>query len=314
MLRFFLFGIIGGIILIAMSIAVFEYQTSRPVNEHDTQIRTVRIEQGMGARAIAQLLTEHNVISQELPFLYYLWKTDGFRTLREGEYVLSPSMNIQEIVALLDGGRAENEGVWVTIPEGYRTQDIEKRLRESGMEIAEGGFVATVESLISADAHSAFGFSFLGHIPPDATLEGYLFPDTYQFDRTSPPKEVASRMLATFERKAMPLWRSADEEATGGRTLHEIVTLASLLEKEVQTFDDMRQAAGVFEKRLSVDMPLQVDATLVYLTGKGAGEITSSDKKINSPYNTYLVKGLPPGPIANPGLNAIRAALAVLFP
>jgi UPF0755 protein len=321
-LRFFFIGIGGAILFVLAGFVFLEHATIRTASTASTG-SLFSVEEGMGAQAIAHLLREQKLISGELPFLYYLWKTDGFRYLQKGQYALSPSMNIQEIANLMRTGGVQSSTLTITIPEGYRAMDIERRLKESGIELAEGEFLTALKNINAKEAYRVFGFSFLQMVPQDSILEGYLFPDTYHLNVSQAPEEIIGRMLSAFNQKVMPLWNSkagmpSDPLAAianiptpqvGALTLHEIVILASLLEKEVQTPEDMRLAAGVFKKRLEVGMPLQVDATLAYITGKKTGQLSNADKLIDSPYNTYMYKGLPVGPISNPGLNAIQAAL-----
>lgn len=174
----------------------------------------------------------------------------------------------------------ETPKVTVTIPEGWHVIQVNEHLREKGV-LAEGGL--------------------------PAELEGYLFPDTYEFFLDSSVEVVADRFEANLNRYLEELGVDAN-----GDELVRIITMASLIEKEVQDPAEKRIAAGVLWKRLENDMPLQVDATICYLkqvNGNGCLPISAADKKIDSPYNTYLYRGLPPGPIANPGLDAIRAAV-----
>jgi UPF0755 protein len=133
-----------------------------------------------------------------------------------------------------------------------------------------------------------------------------LFPDTYYFPIDVSGKEVVDTMLKNFERKITPYLKEIEKS---GKTLKEIIIMASLIEKEVKTKEEKELASGVLWKRLKVGMPLQVDATINYITGKNTTKILLEDLKIDSPYNTYKYKGLPPAPICNPGLESILAAL-----
>lgn len=168
--------------------------------------------------------------------------------------------------------------VTVTIPEGSTVSEINAILERSGV-------------LVDAELPQS--------------LEGYLFPDTYEFFLDSSVQVVEEKFRENFEAKAAPLIASAGKSAL----THEILTVASLIESEVPNSSDRKIVAGIIWKRLQNDIPLQIDASLCYIKEQPCFPITERDKSIDSPYNTYRYRGLPPGPIANPGLDAIEAAL-----
>lgn len=175
------------------------------------------------------------------------------------------------------GRKVTVQTVTVTIQEGSNVNDINQKLAASGV--------------LSAD------------LPLPESDEGYLFPDTYQFYISSSPRVVEAKMIADFNRKVLPIVPQNSD-------LKKIIIIASLIQGEAKTYNDMRLVSGIIYKRLNVGMPLQIDATICYAKQKTPClPITQADLKINSPYNTYLNKGLPPGPIDNPGLNAILAAV-----
>ena len=150
-------------------------------------------------------------------------------------------------------------------------------------------------------------------MPKNLSLEGYLFPDTYYFrkeeggDGKEGIKNFVKLMLTNFDKKLTPALRTEIERQK--KSIFEIVTTSSLIEKEVRTFDDKKIVSGILRKRLKTGIPLQIDATIVFITGKKTTEISIEETKIDSPYNTYKYKGLPLGPIANPGIESIIAAL-----
>jgi|SRR3989344_2257772 len=186
--------------------------------------------------------------------------------------------------------------VAVTIPEGFNLKQIENRLVEIKL----------------AKPNDLANFEFSGNQPPilsdkpkTSSLEGYLFPDTYRFFKDATLSDVVGKMVGNLNNKLTSDLRLAIKNSK--YNFHEILTVASLIEKEISIEKDRSIVSGILWKRLKAGMPLQVDATLVYITGRN--EIRETDKKINSPYNTYFYRGLPKGPIANPGLSAIKAAL-----
>ena len=264
--------------------------------EATVENKEVRIERGMGALEIAELLETSGIIKQQAPFLLYVVLTGNRNRLQAGEYSFDGNYAPYEVADLLSEGFSLSREKTVTIPEGYTIKDIEAALEESGVEK-----VGDIES----ETPATWGdfFSFVASIPSGSTLEGFLFPDTYRFEKEATNDVVVRKMLANFEVKT----RELRAEADGAKAdFYEVVILASILEKEVPP-EDMKRASGVLSKRLEAGMPLQSDATLVY--GLGRPIVRRDIDTFNSPYNTYKFKGLPPSPISNPGLAAIEAAL-----
>lgn len=240
------------------------------------------VRKGESAKEIAQDLENQKLISHKNYFLFYLWQSGNSEKLQAGKYTLSASQSIKDIAGKIIKGEAIIEEISITIPEGFRLKEIEDRLVE--------------ENIIQKDSLQD-------------SLEGYLFPDTYNFSTEKLPlktDDVIKKFLDNFDKKTNDLKLQAKSRNIDFR---DIVIMASILEKEVRTPQDMKVVSGLLWKRISLRMPLQVDATIAYITGKKTREITYDDLKINSPYNTYLNKGLPPGPISNPGLVALEAAL-----
>ncbi len=286
---------------------IVSLKAADPANE---KIVEFRVEKGEGASQITVNLKREGIIANELAFKYYLWKAKKANLLKAGKYELSPAMDPAEIVKILVAGDVKKDeeslGVKVIVPEGYRTWEIEAALIAAGLPVQKSELLEAAQ--ISADlAYELFGYRFLKELPSRATIDGFLFPDTYFFDKQSTLNDIAGKMLRNFDEKVTDAMRV--KYKARGKNLYEIVIMASLLEKEVQTLEDMKVVSGILWKRMEVGMPLQVDATLAYIANKKTGEITNEDKKIDSAYNTYLYRGLPPTPIANPGLNAFMAAI-----
>ena len=229
------------------------------------------VEKGQGLLEISQNLEKEGLIRDKIFFILYVLLKGKEKNLQAGKYYLSSSMNIPQIAQKIISGDIAK--IKVTIPEGFTKREIEEKL---GIKL------------------------------PGENLEGYLFPDTYYFPIDLNGEEVVKVMRENFEKKIAPY---KEEIEKSGKTLHEIVIMASLLEKEVKTKEEKELVAGILWKRLKVGMPLQVDATITYITGKKTTKIPLEDLQIDSPYNTYKYKGLPPGPICNPGLESILAAL-----
>ena len=258
--------------------------------------KIVVIRPGASTSAIAATLEEAGVIRSASHFIVAARARRVARSLRDGEYRLSPAMPLLRIVDVLSRGDVVLHPV--TIPEGFTADQIVRTLARAGL-----GDAGRLRVLTRAGA-GQFEYDFLQSVPGGA-LEGYLFPDTYHFPRFLDERRIVDRFLGQFAQTVVPLWRGA----AAGRSLHEVVTMASMIEREAKSAGDQGLIAGVLYNRLTRGWRLEVDATVLYALGGHKPVVTYGDLKVNSPYNTYLHAGLPPGPIANPGLGAIRAAL-----
>ncbi|MEK7583767.1 MAG: endolytic transglycosylase MltG, partial [Patescibacteria group bacterium] len=189
----------------------------------------------------------------------------------------------------------------ITLIEGWTLDEYAGRLDENGF--SPEVFLALTRDLpLWRDS-----YDFLTSVPSGQSLEGYLFPDTYSIDAAKDAEQLMRKMLDNFSEKLTPELRK--QVAGSGRTLHEVITLASIIEREVAKPEDRRLVADIFLKRLRDGIGLQSDATVNYITKSGRTRSTAADLDIDSPYNTYKYRGLPPGPIGNPGIDAITAAL-----
>jgi UPF0755 protein len=255
------------------------------------------IEPGSRASRVADLLVAGGVLRHRLPFLIRYWATRPRHALRSGEYLFDrPLRPIDVCRKLVQGDVYLHPAV---VPEGSDRFDI-ARILNLRLGIDPERFLRVTEQ--AAAIHD---------LDPGApSLEGYLFPDTYRFPRGVSAEAVVLAMLGRF--RHILATRFANEEPMPPGGWHEVMTLASLIEKETPEASERPLIAGVFERRLQRGMALQSDPTVVYaarLDSRPVGPITQSDLEFDSPYNTYRHSGLPPGPIANPGLASIRAAL-----
>jgi UPF0755 protein len=243
---------------------------------------------------IARTLREAEVIRSAWAFLALAYLQGSLKRLQSGEYEFSPDMSLLEVLQKLEAGRVVTHQV--TIPEGFTADEIAKLLAS--------------ERLVDTDRFGALvrDPAFAARVGVEAGgLEGYLFPDTYRLTRGMGEEEIL-RIMATRFSQAIP--RDFRQEASRrGMSPHEIVTLASLIEKEVRLDSERALVSAVFYNRLRQRMPLQSDPTAVYMMPRTRRRITTEDLQRKTPYNTYLVPGLPPGPIANPGLASLQAAL-----
>jgi len=305
LLQFVLLAFLIADIVAIILLAYISLQLFRAADSRSTDLVNFTVEEGSGAREISVNLEKAGIISNDFYFNFYIWRGGKAANLQAGEYELRSSMTIPEIVSILNRGEVKLQGIKITIPEGYRTSQIEDLFISNGMPIQKSE-LQEATGVSASLAYEIFGFDFLRDLPARATLDGFLFPDTYIFDEEPQLNDIVGKMLLNFDEKISDALRVKIKAM--GKNLYEAVIMASLLEKEVRTQEDMRVVSGVLWKRMEIGMALQVDATLVYITGKKTGEITNDDKLIDSPYNTYKYRGLPPTPIANPGLNAIQAA------
>jgi len=254
----------------------------------------VYIKPKTGVQDIALILREAGVIRSTWAFLALAYVQGSLKRLQSGEYEFHTGMTLLEILQKLEAGRVVTHQL--TIPEGFTAEDIARLLATERLADAER-FLALVQDQAVA-----------ARLNVRATrLEGYLFPDTYRLTRGMNEEEIVRIMVGRFH-QAVP--RDFEEQAARLKMeTHEVVTLASLIEKEVQLDVERPLVSAVFHNRLRQRMPLQSDPTAVYMVPRTQRRITASDLQRKTPYNTYLLPGLPPGPIANPGLASIQAAL-----
>ncbi|MDH7602824.1 MAG: endolytic transglycosylase MltG [Armatimonadota bacterium] len=299
-------------LLIVLNAAVWTLVLgSRPVTPGSSTPVRVAVPRGASARDVAKILVRNRVIRSPFVFLLTCRMSGKAAKLKPGVYELTSGMNLPEIVRVLVRGEALQ--AWVTIPEGYTIRQIGDVLQERG--------VTNAEAFVHAALTKGFEFSQYPFIGSEC-LEGYLFPDTYLVARGTQPERVIERMLDAFEHKVLVPYRPQIERAAlrhfglqaqdFAQGLHKLLTVASLVEREAKIPKDRPLIAAVIYNRLKRGLKLEIDATVTYVPGDSRANksrIYLRDLKTDSPYNTYLHPGLPPGPICNPGLASIRAAL-----
>ncbi len=274
-----------------------------PVDATSDQRISVTIPSGTSSATIATMLEEKGLIKSSSAFLSFAKKSDKAASLQAGTFVLMPSMSVEEIVNALSSG--ETQEMSITIPEGYTVKDIDVLLTEKGL-------IKAGEAIACANDCDFASFTFLPSSSALAerggVLEGYLYPDTYFIDTTNfNVKFFFERMLGTFRTKVIDAF--GDDIGSSGRSLHEIVTMASLVEEETRHAEERTIVSGILWKRFDEQIGLYVDASNRYILNKPTATITAADLDMDSPYNLRKYRGLPPGPIANPGVDSIEAAL-----
>lgn len=252
---------------------------------------------------VASKLKETGLIEYKTLFNLFATITGSKDKIVAGTFTLNTDMDYRALISGMSANSATKATIQVTIPEGYSIDQIFALLAEKG--------VASEADLQDMAANHDYAFSFLQDLPLGDyhRLEGYLYPDTYEFTTPQNPLYVINKMLVQFDAKFNDDMRK--EVADSGRTIHEIITIASMIEKETDGTDRANIASVIYNRlnnpSAGTQGYLQIDATLAYING---GKVpTEADKSIDSPYNTYLYKGLPAGPISNPGLESIQAAM-----
>ncbi|WP_407637509.1 endolytic transglycosylase MltG [Cohnella kolymensis] len=299
---------LGLVLAVAGGVAVYLWNGLRPVPAADAPVRFT-IEKGMRAKDVAEALEQHGLIRDA--FLFSGWmkiKNEGSR-FQAGVYDLKPGMTRDQIVAKLNAGEAvAAEAIHFTIPEGFTVKQIAERIAQQG-KVNKDNFLEA-----AAQPDKWTGSVWTKSLPADSKLryplEGYLFPETYEMKQGSTETEILNKMLFELDRKLAQLpedWQTTLQER--GLTVHQLLTIASLVEREVVIDEERPIVASVIHNRLKIKMPLQIDATIQYLLDKQKERLMESDLKVDSPYNTYLHPGLPPGPIASPSFKSIEAAL-----
>ena len=298
-----IFASIGIVILLFVVIGSYVYSQFQPVKSTAAEKQKVEIPQGSTPTKIASILKEKQLIKQDWAFKLYLQYKGNASKLQAGTYELSPNMEISQIVNAMVAGDVVYDVVKFTIPEGYNVPQIADKLSKQG--------IINKEKFLKLAKEGDFKFDFLKEVPKDNAvqfrLEGYLFPDTYVVKKGASEKEIIEKMLSQFQKEWKPEWTNQLKEKK--ISLHQIVTLGSIIEREVVADQERPIVAGVFYNRLHNDWKLQSCATVQFVLGKQKDTLTFDDLAIKNPYNTYINDGLPPGPIGSPGRESLKAAV-----
>ena len=276
------------LLIIFISAFTIVFSLLRAVDNNDQSTITFIIPRGQPTQQIAKRLKEEGLIRSDLAFRFIVYQRGLQKKIQAGSFNLSPSFSTWELAQSLTKGTND---LWITLPEGWRREEIAASLNK--------------QDLSNFDEQEFFNLS--------SDLEGQLFPDTYLISKNTSTQAIVNLLQNTFQDKVLAV---LDEELNNNQLdLPEILTLASLVQREGANDEEMPLIAGILFNRLEIGMPLQVDATLQYIKGYNQDEQswwptpTAADKNLNSAYNTYQNVGLPPAPICNPGLMAIKAVL-----
>lgn len=256
------------------------------------------VESGKGTKEIANELEKQGIIKSGLFFRLYALISYQYSKLQAGKYDLSSDMSISEIVNKLGSGDISIHKI--TLLEGWTLKDMSEYLQQNN-------FYNSKDFIESAKKDWSQEFSFLKDKPKKMNLEGYIFPDTYIVHPDDSVDTLIEKSLSNLDKKITSELRQ--EISKQKKTLFQIITMASIIEKEANNTEDKKIISGLLWKRIKNDIPLQVDSSVNFVTGKSDSKVAIKDTKIDSPYNTYKYIGLPLGPISNPGMDSILAAI-----
>jgi len=288
-------------LLLLMAAGYFYYSSGlNAVSANAAAEKQVVIPRGSSLKAIADILKKENIIRDSLVFELYCQLNDRSDSIKAGKYSISSSMRVPEIVEVIVSGKAIVDTLKFTIPEGYKLEQIVEKLSSLG--------VVSKEEIESALDAKKYDYGFISQIPDrEKKLEGYLFPDTYEIYKDTTAEAIIDKLLERFDEIFTEEYKSRAKELD--MTMDQVVVLASIIEREAKLDNERKTISAVFHNRLKKNMMLQSCATVQYLFKEQKDVLSYKDLEIQSPYNTYINAGLPPGPIASPGLKSIEAAL-----
>lgn len=270
------------------------------VDPGDTETVLFEVASGNGLTTIAKQLKAQNLIKSESGFKRQAKEMNAETALKAGLYDLNRAMTAADIVEKIMNGDVYVEKVKVVIPEGYELKQIEERLVTAGL--------IDQESFEKAMDQGAYDFTIASYLPEGKNrMEGFLFPATYQIPKDASPEEIVTMMLGAFDKQFTEAHYARAKEMN--LSVLEVITLASIVEREAKLDSERALIAGVFLNRLKVNKQLESCATIQYALGERKTRLFNKDLQVDSPYNTYKHRGLPPGPIASPGTKSIEAVL-----
>ncbi len=301
-LKFNIFRFLFFCLLLSIAVGYFYYNNSlKAVSAIEDAAETqIVIPKGSSVKAVSRILEQSHAIKNRFAFELYCKLNDKAGKLKAGKYIINNSLEVPEVVEVIISGKGLVDTLTFTIPEGYNLGQIVERIGSLG--------VVDRENLEGALEAGKYDFGFITEIPDrDKRLEGYLFPDTYEIYKDTTAEVIISKLLGRFENVFNEEYKKRAEELN--MTVDQVITLASIIEREAKLDSERKTISAVFHNRLKKNMMLQSCATVQYLLDEPKEVLTYKDLEIESPYNTYKNAGLPPGPIASPGLKAIEAAL-----
>ena len=294
---FVLLALVVTFLILAGSGVLWVQRQINPSGESGPDVQ-ITVEQGMSTTEVASLLEREGVITSASIFKYYARLT-GLGSIEAGRYVFEKNSDFGDVSKVLEGGAAKAEEERFTVPEGLTLAEVSKvigqlpgRSADKFMEVAKSG---TIRSQYQPAGNNS--------------LEGLILPETYFIEKGADEATILRKMVDSFDQLSTQL-NLTGAAAKFGLTPYQAVIVASLVEREARVDEDRGKVARVVYNRLAEKMPLQIDATVLFALGKPQQSVSFKDREIDSPYNTYKIAGLPPGPIANPGRKSLEATAA----
>lgn len=296
-----LFGVIG-----------YQYVTTslEPLDTENKTETVVEIPTGSSSKDIARILQDEGIIKSAIVFSYYI-RMNNETGFQAGNYEFSPSMSLDSIIdQLQEGGTASNyEGTKILVKEGTSIDQISDDVAENTEHSKEDFLAAIQNETFLAEMKTKYPELLTSALEAENTryvLEGYLFPATYDFPEEMALEELIDNMISKMDEVMEGFYPEIQQS---DRSVHDILTIASLVEREGFTLEDRKMIAGVFYNRLAIEMPLQTDIAVLYALDEHKEYISNKDVSVDSPYNLYVHPGFGPGPVNNPSAEAIKATL-----
>jgi len=295
-------GYLAVVLLIGLTIGFGWYliDSSRTVNLTEPVVVTIPV--GSGTEGAMSALYDAHVIRSRWAFTLQAFLTGQRTKIKAGDYTFTGAVSIPTALAVITQEKTLQPEVQVTLLEGWTNEQMAQALAK-----AQLGDEATLTQALDTLPTTTSITDLPKELASSTTTQGFLFPDTYRFFQGSSTDQIMTKLLTNFTGKFTP--QMLADLTAAGHTEYEVVTLASIVQKEAKTPEDMKKVAGVFWKRIAAGMPLQSDVTVEYITHKIGVRPTLADLDVESAYNTYRNTGLPPTPICNPGLDALQAAV-----
>ncbi len=288
-------------IIIVVLIGAFVAYEIGPYNRKNKKDIIIDIPSGSSVSKISNILYENKLIKNKVLFKLVVKLSNDAHSIKAGKYLVNQTYSNKDILDLLISGKVYNDGIKVTIPEGLTSNEIIDILVDKKI-----GNENKYKELVKNPTEFYEKYTFLKE-NDIKSLEGFLYPDTYYFSENDDEFKVLSTMISRFNSEYNDELIKRQKELK--MTLEQVINMASIIEKEAVLDKDRPLIASVFYNRLKIGMPLQSDATIQYIFDERKQIVTYNDLKIDSPYNTYINKGMPPTPISNPGIKSIKAAL-----
>lgn len=277
-----------------LSVSYVGSEVKKPMSKSAEEVKFT-VQKGESTTQIGENLETSGLIKNSFIFLLYLKYKGQAASIQAGDYVIAKNLSMIQVMDILTEGKITSKKI--TIPEGWTNKQIGEEIVKKGIGTSEDFPFALSEK---------YNYDFLKE-SPSSDIQGFLFPETYFLSSKPTSGEIVEKMLKEFSEKADP--KIKKKVGANGLSYYQILTLASIVEREVTSNEDKKKVASVFLNRLNIDMKLDSCATVEYVLGTNKRILSSDDISIDSPYNTYKNRGLPPTPIANPGLGSIEAVL-----